>query len=183
MPSTADNQGFLNLISIRRNQVGMDNDQELEDLELFQKHVAIRFSDLLSSSAVPAAPPAAEETATDVQDAYVSPPLPPFLSISWLRNLLDTFLCCEAEFKAILVSGRDPSQFSKPPFDRQIPDLLERSVKALDVFNAVTHGVELVLHWQKLAEIAVAALEQEPLGDGQVCCHQTRNNVLLRIEL
>ncbi|KAL8482079.1 hypothetical protein ACS0TY_028284 [Phlomoides rotata] len=159
---TADNQGFLNLISIRRNQVGMDNDQELEDLELFQKHVAIRFSDLLSSSSTTTA---AAESPTSAQDAYVPPP---FLSISWLRNLLDNFLCCEAEFKAVLVSGRDPSQFSKPPLDRLIPDLLDRAVKALDVFNAVTHGVELVIQWQKLADIAVTALNQTPLGEGQV---------------
>lgn len=166
---TADNQGsFLNIISIRRNQVGMDNDQELEDLELFQKHVAIRFADLLSSTTTTAAAAAAAESPTSAQDAYVPPPPPPFLSISWLRNLLDNFLCCEAEFKAVLVSGRDPSQFSKPPLDRLIPDLLDRAVKALDVFNAVTHGVELVIQWQKLAEIAVTALEQNPLGEGQV---------------
>ncbi|KAG8375013.1 hypothetical protein BUALT_Bualt10G0055400 [Buddleja alternifolia] len=153
MPATDHNQGsFLNRISIRRNQsVSMDNnhhDLELHDLELFQKHVADRFSDLLSADS-PSAPP-------------------PLLSISWFRNLLDAFLCCEAEFKAVLVSGRDPSQFSKPPLDRLIPDLLERSVKALDVCNAVTHGVDLVHHWQKLGQIAVTALQQSPIGDGHV---------------
>ncbi|EYU40063.1 hypothetical protein MIMGU_mgv1a025284mg, partial [Erythranthe guttata] len=99
---------------------------------------------------------------------YIPPPPPPFLSINWFRTLLDTFLCCEAEFKAVLVSGRDPSQFSKPPLDRLIPDLLERAVKALDVCNAVSHGVELVRHWQKLGQIAAAALQQTPIGEGQV---------------
>ncbi|KAI3453754.1 hypothetical protein Pfo_010417 [Paulownia fortunei] len=188
MPAT-DNQGsFLNLISIRRNQVpSMDNnhDQELEDLELFQKHVAIRFSDLLSSpsttttsavaattnnsfSDVPSSTTAATESPSAAQDTYTPPPPPPFLSISWFRELLDTFLCCEAEFKAVLVSGRDHSQFSRPPLDRLIPDLLERAVKALDVCNAVTHGVELVRHWQKLAQIAVTALQQNSIGEGQV---------------
>lgn len=64
--------------------------------------------------------------------------------------------------------GRDPSQFCKPPLDRLIPDLLDRAIKALDVCNAVTHGVELVRHWQRLAQIAVTALEQRPIGEGQV---------------
>ncbi len=58
-----------------------NHEQELEDLELFQKHVADRFSELLSS--------------TSDDDSL--------LSIAWLRKLLDVFLCCEAEFKAILL--------------------------------------------------------------------------------
>ncbi|KAL9167562.1 hypothetical protein ABFS82_05G106300 [Erythranthe guttata] len=188
MPAT-DNQGsFLNLISIRRNQLpSIETDQELEDLDLFQKHVAIRFSDILSSlsTTAPAAnnastagsgdTPSSATADTDSPgaaapaiDKYIPPPPPPFLSINWFRTLLDTFLCCEAEFKAVLVSGRDPSQFSKPPLDRLIPDLLERAVKALDVCNAVSHGVELVRHWQKLGQIAAAALQQTPIGEGQV---------------
>ncbi|XP_057810488.1 protein ROH1 [Salvia miltiorrhiza] len=154
MPTT-DNQGsFLNLISIRRNQVTAiepAHDQEQEDLELFQKHVATRFSDLL--------PPSADDSA---------PPPPPLLSISWLRNLLDAFLCCEAEFKALLISGRDPASLSKPPLDRLIPDLLDRNVKALDLCNALSHGVDLLRHWHSLAQIAVASLSQQPLGEGQV---------------
>jgi hypothetical protein len=147
-----DNQGsFLNRISIRRNQVvSMDgnHEQELEDLELFQKHVADRFSDLLSQS-----------------DDVLGDGL---LSISWLRKLLDVFLCCEAEFKAVLLMGRDPSQISKPPLDKLVPEFLDRVVKALDLCNAVSHGVETVRHYQKLAEIAVSAFEQRPIGEGQV---------------
>ncbi|CAA0812140.1 from the Czech roh meaning corner [Striga hermonthica] len=158
MPAT-DNQGsFLNRISIRRNQFSSADaahDQELEDLDLFQKHVADRFFDLLSS---PESPSAA--------DALPSPP--PLLSISWLRCLLDAFLCCEAEFKAALISGRDPSQFSRPPLDRLIPDLLDRAIKALDLCNAVTHGLHLLRHWHSLAATATAALSRPPVGDGQV---------------
>ncbi|CAA2992401.1 Hypothetical predicted protein [Olea europaea subsp. europaea] len=67
-----------------------------------------------------------------------------------LRKLLDTFLCCVAEFKAVLVMGREPSHFKKTSLDELIPDLLDRSAKALDICN----GVEL-RHWQKLAQIAV----------------------------
>ncbi|CAI9784624.1 unnamed protein product [Fraxinus pennsylvanica] len=175
MPATTDGQGsFLNRISIRRNQVvAMENhDQELEDLEFFQKHIADRFSHILST------PSAASTTAsnsndpssaaTDSPSAALESGTPSLLSISWFRNLLDTYLCCEAEFKAVLVMGRDPTQFTKTPLDKLIPDLLDRSVKALDICNAVTHGVELVRHWQKLAEIAVTALQQNLIGEGQV---------------
>ncbi|XVE64784.1 hypothetical protein DITRI_Ditri07aG0129500 [Diplodiscus trichospermus] len=150
MPATEHQGSFLGRISIRHNQViAMDgsHEQELEDLELFQKHVSDRFYELLS-------PP------DDV-------PADAILSISWLRKLLDVFLCCEAEFKAILMMGHDPSQISKPPLDRLIPELLDRAVKALDLCNAVTNGVESVRHCQKLAEIAVSALDQNPIGDGQ----------------
>ncbi|KAJ7952264.1 Protein BYPASS-related [Quillaja saponaria] len=152
MPATEYQGSFLGRISIRRNQViSMDgnHEQELEDIELFQKHVADRFSDFLSSPS--------EEVPND-----------PLLSIAWLRKLLDMFLCCEAEFKAVLIMGRDPSQISKPPLDRLLPEFLDRVVKALDICNAVSIGIDSVRHYQKLAEIAVSALEQRPLGDGQV---------------
>ncbi|CBI34385.3 hypothetical protein VitviT2T_001705 [Vitis vinifera] len=154
MPATEYQGSFLGRISIRRNQIAsMDgnHEQDLEDLEIFQKHVADRFSDLLSAS-----------------DATADASVDPLLSIAWLRKLLDVFLCCEAEFKALVFMGRDPSHIARPPLDRLIPELLERVVKALDVCNAVTHGVESVRHWHKLAEIAVTALEQRPIGEGQV---------------
>jgi hypothetical protein len=143
--------------------VSMDgnHEQELEDLELFQKHVADRFSELLSS--------------TSDDDSL--------LSIAWLRKLLDVFLCCEAEFKAVLLMARDPSQISKPPLDRLVPEFLDRVVKALDVCNAVSQGVESVCHYQKLAEIAVSALEQRPIGDGQVRrAKKALNSLMLTLE-
>ncbi|XP_019170229.1 PREDICTED: uncharacterized protein LOC109165765 [Ipomoea nil] len=158
-----DQGSFLNRISIRRNQVvsveSNNHDQELEDLEFFQKHVADRFSELLPKTGGAGDGDVADSPACDHA---------PLLSISWFRKLLDAFLLCEAEFKAVVLIGRDPLQFSKPPLDRLIPDILDRSVKALDICNAVSHGVELVRHWQKLAQIAVTSLEQKPLGDGQV---------------
>ncbi|XP_074304066.1 protein ROH1A-like [Silene latifolia] len=90
------------------------------------------------------------------------------LSIAWMRTLLDTFLCCEAEFKAVLLMGRDPSQVAKSPLDRLVPDLLDRVVKALDVCNAVTHGVEAVKFMQCHAKIVVSSLENRPFTDGQI---------------
>ncbi|KAG7991273.1 hypothetical protein I3843_02G066700, partial [Carya illinoinensis] len=140
-----------------------NHEQELEDLELFQKYVADRFSDLLSSSS--------DEAADSL------------LSVSWLRKLVDVFLCCEAEFKAVLIMGRDPSQVSKPPLDRLVPEFLDRVVKALDVCNAVSHSVESVRHYQKLAEIAVSAFEQRSIGDGQVRrAKKALNSLMLTLE-
>ncbi|KAG6577180.1 Protein ROH1, partial [Cucurbita argyrosperma subsp. sororia] len=153
MPATEYQGSFLGRISIRRNQViSMDgtHEQELEDLELFQKQVSERFSDLLP-------PPPSDDVSSD-----------PILSIAWLRKLLDEFLCCEAQFKALLIMSRDPSQIVKPPLDRLVPEFLDRVVKALDICNAVLHGIESVRQFQKVAEIAISALDQRPIGDGQV---------------
>ncbi|CAN1254058.1 Protein ROH1 [Linum perenne] len=127
-------------------------DQDLEDLEIFQHNVSNRFADLLST------PHHSSASASDSD----------LLSISWLRKMVDVFLCCEAEFKAILIMGREPSHLAKPPLDRLMPELLDRAIKALDICNAVSAGVESVRHCQRLAEIAVAALQQTPIGDGQV---------------
>ncbi|KAG5137288.1 hypothetical protein JHK82_022019 [Glycine max] len=44
------------------------------------------------------------------------------LSIAWL---LDELLCCEAEFKALVLMGHDPSQIGKPPLDKILSELLD----------------------------------------------------------
>ncbi|KAD3641325.1 hypothetical protein E3N88_30549 [Mikania micrantha] len=150
MPPT-DNQGsFLNRISIRRNQVAYEH--EIEDLEQFQKHVADRLSELIH-------PP---------EDTPAADPPETTLSIAWFRKLLDIFLCCEAEFKTVVIMGRDANSFLKSPLDRLIPEHLDRSVKALDICNAITQGIELLQHWRKLAQIAVDSLQQKPIGEGHV---------------
>ncbi|XP_030454265.2 protein ROH1 [Syzygium oleosum] len=168
MPATEYQGSFLGRISIRRSQVvSMDghHEQELEDLDLFQRNIADRFSELLPSPPPPPPPPdGGDGDSSASASADVT-----FLSVAWLRKLLDVFLCCEAEFKAFLIMGRerDPSVITKPPLDRLLPELLDRAVKALDVCNAVMNGVDAVRHCQKLSEIAVAALEQQPIGEGQ----------------
>ncbi|XP_043712110.1 protein ROH1-like [Telopea speciosissima] len=161
--------GFLSrpILSIRRNQiVSMEGNSDQDDFELFQKHVSDRFLDLSSSLTT------TTTTTTTSSDAAASAAtsndVDNFLSIAWLRKLLDVFLCCEAEFKAVIFLGRDASQMSKPPLDRLTPELLDRTVKALDICNTITHGIEMLHHWQKLAEIALSALKQSPLGEGQV---------------
>ncbi|GKD37116.1 BYPASS-related protein [Tanacetum coccineum] len=161
MPPT-DNQGsFLNRISIRRNQVVYE--QEVEDLEQFQKHVADRLSELFH-------PP---------EDTSSNDPPETLLSIAWFRKLLDAFLCCEAEFKAVVIMGRDANNFAKSPLDRLIPEHLDRTVKALDICTAITHGLDLLLHWKKLAQIAVDSLQKKPIGDGDVKRAKKALNTLL----
>lgn len=59
-----------------------------------------------------------------------------------------------------MIKGRDTSQFLKPPVDRLIAELLERTVIALDICNAITKGIEVVRHYQKLADIVVTGLEK-----------------------
>ncbi|KAK8580173.1 hypothetical protein V6N13_143298 [Hibiscus sabdariffa] len=107
------------------------------ELESFQRQVADRFHDL---SSVPS-----EE----------------LLSLAWVRKLLDVFLCCQEEFRVILFNNK--AQLTKSPLDRLITDFYERSVKALDVCNAVRDGIEQIRQWQKLLEIVLCAL-----GDSNV---------------
>ncbi|KAI3501342.1 hypothetical protein L1887_29208 [Cichorium endivia] len=165
MPPT-DNQGsFLNRISIRRNQVVYEH--EIEDLEQFQRHVADRLAELFHLPA------------SAVEDAASGDPPETLLSIAWFRKLVDTFLCCEAEFKAVVIMGRDASNFAKSPLDRLIPEHFDRTVKALDICNAITHGIDLLLHWQKLAQIAVDALQQRPIVEGNVKRAKKALNTLL----
>eukprot|EP00262_Sarcandra_glabra_P001631 TRINITY_DN11761_c0_g1_i2.p1 TRINITY_DN11761_c0_g1~~TRINITY_DN11761_c0_g1_i2.p1 ORF type:complete len:361 (-),score=40.52 TRINITY_DN11761_c0_g1_i2:165-1247(-) len=113
-----------------------------QELESFQKQVADRFHDLASSG-------------------------DDLLSLSWIQRLLDSFLCCQEEFRVILFSGK--SQMSKPPLDRLITEFFERSVKALDVCNAIRDGIEQIRQWQKFIQIILCALDsnQRTLGEGQ----------------
>ncbi|KAF8106331.1 hypothetical protein N665_0143s0002 [Sinapis alba] len=139
-PVTEHQGSFLSRISRRNQIVSMDvnHDQELRELEDFQKHVALRFTEL------------------------DSPESDPILSIQWLRKLLDAFMSCESEFQSVLTTN--PAQISKP----LVPETLDRIVKALDICTAVVNGVDSVRQSQRLAEIAVTALKQHPLSDGTV---------------
>ncbi|CAK8532833.1 unnamed protein product [Lathyrus sativus] len=128
----------------RGNQVqSMENSSLENELNLFQKHVTDRFNELSSS------------VSND-----------DLLSLSWVRNLLDTFLCCQEEFRMILHNRR--SKVCKPPLDRLVNEFYERSVKALDVCNAVRDGVEMVRQWEKLLEIVLCALDHKRIiSEGQ----------------
>lgn len=155
-PATEFQGSFLSRISIRRNQIismDVNHEQELEDLDYFQKHVSERFSELISP------PP-------DTTEAPSSQPSDPILSIPWLQNLLDVFTSCETEFKGVLLSTVQISR--SPSLERVLTEMLDRILKALDICNAVVNGIDSVRQSRRLAEIAVTALKQRPLCDGSV---------------
>lgn len=133
------------ILSLRREQVhsiSMEGSSLEAELESFQQHVTDRFLELSSV----------------VHDDL--------LSLSWVKKLLDCFLCCQDEFRAILNNHR--AQALRPPLDRMVSEYFERSVKALDVCNATRDGIEQIRQWQKLLEIVLYALgHQRSIGEGQ----------------
>lgn len=137
----------------------MEPDTHVEDLDQFHKLISDKFSHLLTDY---------PHHHDHDGDATPSAPGDAFLSAAWIRKLLDAFVSCEAEFRAVLLNGRDLAQIVKPPLDRWIPDLFDRVVKALDVCNAVTHGVEAIRFMLHQAQIVASALEQRPFTEGQI---------------
>ncbi|WOG97150.1 hypothetical protein DCAR_0416489 [Daucus carota subsp. sativus] len=151
MPAT-DYQGSSashttrSFFSFRREQIhSMDSphatSQDME-LESFQRLVAERFSDL----------------SADKGDD--------FLSLSWVQKLLSVFLDCQEDFTELV--SRNKGYLNRAPMDRMISEFFERSVKALDVCNAIRDGIEIIRQWQKQLEIVLCALgNQRSLGEGQ----------------
>ncbi|XP_027924439.1 UPF0496 protein 4-like [Vigna unguiculata] len=142
MRTTAEFQGSV--LNLRGVQVhSMEGSSMEQELDLFQKHVTERFLELSS-----------------VESGEL-------LSLSWVRKLLDSLLSCQEEFRVILHNHR--AQVSNhPPLDRMVGEFFERSVKALDVCNAIRDGVEQIRQWQKLLEIVICALDQKrSIGEGQ----------------
>ncbi|KAF5942468.1 hypothetical protein HYC85_020110 [Camellia sinensis] len=135
------------ILSIRRDQVHSmetihDSTSQEFELESFQRQVADQFYDLSSIGS----------------DGL--------LSISWIRKLLDVFLCCHEEFRMVLFKNKP--NMNRAPMDRLLSEFFERNVKALDVCNAIRDGVEQIRQWQKQLEIVLCALDnQRSLGEGQ----------------
>ncbi|KAG4952395.1 hypothetical protein AAZX31_16G151200 [Glycine max] len=142
MRATAEFQGSV--LNLRGVQVhSMEGSSMEQELDLFQKHVTERFLELSS-----------------VESGEL-------LSLSWVRKLLDSFLCCQEEFRVILHNHRD-QVMKHPPLDRMVGEFFERSVKALDVCNAIRDGIEQIRQWQKLLEIVLCALDHKrSIGEGQ----------------
>ncbi|XP_004496468.1 protein BYPASS1-LIKE [Cicer arietinum] len=142
-PSSLSHFG-RSILSFRREQVHSMEGSTLEvELDCFQQHVTDRFLDISSV----------------VQDDL--------LSLKWVGKLLDCFLICQEEFKAILHTHK--GQVLKPPLDRMVSEYFERSVKALDVCNAIRDGIEQIRLWQKLLEIVLCALgnQRSIISEGQ----------------
>ncbi|KAK1436403.1 hypothetical protein QVD17_02183 [Tagetes erecta] len=135
------------ILSMKRDPVvhSVDHETPIQDTEVvaFQRQVTERFHDLSSV------------------DSHE------LLSVSWISKLLDVFLCCQEEFKAILFNNK--CLLSKQPMDKLVADYFERSVKGLDVCNAIRDGIEQIRQWQKQLEIVLCALDnQKSLGEGQI---------------
>lgn len=121
-----------------------------QEIEAFQRHVADLFHDLAAASG----------STTESGEGL--------LSLSWMRRLLEAFLVCQEAFKAIVLNNKE--LVSRSPLDRLVAEFFERSVKALDVCNAIRDGIEQVRQWQKHLEIVLVALNpsQRTVGEGQL---------------
>ncbi|KAL4580824.1 hypothetical protein LXL04_017028 [Taraxacum kok-saghyz] len=115
------------------------------ELESFQEQVFTQFHTLSSSS---------------------SPD--ELLSIFWISKLLDAFITCHEHFKIILLNNFET--LSKPPLDKLLTDFFDRSIKALDICNAVRDGIEKVRLWGKhlaIVSSAFDAKQRNVIGEGQ----------------
>lgn len=139
MPAT----DTLSRRSVRPEKVeSMESTNDGMDIEAFQRQVADRFHGL---------------SAADPGD---------LLSLSWMSKVLDVFLSCLDDFRTIMLVNK--GALSKAPMDRNVLDLFDRSLKALDVCNAIRDGIEQIRQWQKHIEIVLCALGNEKsLGEGQ----------------
>lgn len=119
-------------------------------IDAFQRHAADLLLDLLPDS---------------------DPAAPEILSLAWTHRLLDSFLICLEEFRAVLF-GCGAAAAARPPLDRLVADFFDRAVKALDLCNALRDGLDLIRQWRKHLVIAAAALASPnpaaPLGEGQI---------------
>ncbi|XP_047969509.1 protein ROH1-like isoform X1 [Salvia hispanica] len=133
------------ILTVRSDQVHseMSHGSNIEYLELFQRQGFARFHDLSVVSA--------DE----------------LLSVSWIHKLLDAFTMCQEDFSTLLSDNK--ALLSKPPADRLATEYFERTIKAMDIFNATRDGVETVRVWQKHLEIVVCALDakQRMVGESQ----------------
>jgi hypothetical protein len=150
MPAT-DYQGpsasFKNfghsIMNIRREQVhSMETTYTSQELENFQRMVAEKFQSLSSVNSSE------------------------LLSVPWILELLEVFITIQDEFNSVLFNNR--AQLNKAPMEKLLSDFFDRSVKALDVCNAIRDGFELMKQWQKQLEIVLIALDSKKgLSEGQ----------------
>ncbi|KAK8941772.1 hypothetical protein KSP40_PGU002269 [Platanthera guangdongensis] len=150
-PSATTSKPFrgFSALSLRRHQVASlepSSDGELHLLDLLHSRLAGSLQSLLP-------PPSAADSK---QPSLI-------LSLPFLHKLLDALLACESDFKSLLllVLSRNPSLILRPPLDRAITDLLDRSVKTLDLCNAVSLALQSLHLWNGHAEIAVSALYRQ----------------------
>ncbi|KAJ1264878.1 hypothetical protein BS78_08G035600 [Paspalum vaginatum] len=135
------------LLSLRRDPAAMPSGEEA-DLEAFQRHVAATLAELLPAAGDAAAAGAGGDAAAAGEE---------FLSVAWIRRLLDSFVLCQEEFRVVVAQARRRGALPAAA-ERMVADFHERAVKALDVCNAARDGVDQVRRWERLAGIAASAL-------------------------
>ncbi|KAF7043539.1 hypothetical protein CFC21_052876 [Triticum aestivum] len=112
------------------------------EVEAFQRHVAVSLAQL-----------------RDGED---------FLSVPWIRRLLEAFLLCQEEFRAVVAEARRRGGGGALA-ERLVGEYHERAVKALDVCNAARDGVDQVRRWVRLAGIAASVLlAPDEIHEGQL---------------
>ncbi|KAM0904882.1 hypothetical protein ACQ4PT_017742 [Festuca glaucescens] len=100
------------------------------DTEAFQRHVAVTLAELRDGEG--------------------------FLSLAWIRRLLEAFLQCQEEFRVVVAQERRRGGGAQA--EKLVAEYHERAVKALDVCNAARDGVDQVRRWGRLAGIAASVL-------------------------
>ncbi|KAH6766972.1 hypothetical protein C2S52_017955 [Perilla frutescens var. hirtella] len=152
MPSS-NNHGYhipfasfrRSILTVRSDQVHseMSHGSNIKNLESFQRQVFARFHELSLANA--------DE----------------FLSVSWIHKLLDAFISSQEDFRVLLCENKE--LLSKSPADKLATEYFDRTIKAMDIFNATRDGVETIRVWQKHLEIVVCALDarQRMVGEGQ----------------
>ncbi|XP_019169705.1 PREDICTED: uncharacterized protein LOC109165417 [Ipomoea nil] len=92
-----------------------------------------------------------------------------FLSVSWVRKLLEAFASCVEDFRVIMCNKN--ALLSKQPGERILAEYFDRTIKALDICNATRDGLEKIRLWQRHLEIVVCALnppQQRAIGEGHL---------------
>nr|XP_043624856.1 protein ROH1-like [Erigeron canadensis] len=80
-------------------------------------------------------------------------------SLDWVSKLLDAFIAVQEDFKVIL--SKNEAILSKPPLDRFVTDFFDRSIRALDVCNALRDGIEKIRLWNKHLEIVSSVFDSK----------------------
>ncbi|KAJ6819830.1 uncharacterized protein M6B38_401485 [Iris pallida] len=84
------------------------------------------------------------------------------LSLSWINKLLHSFLPLLDGFHSLVLSSSAKLP-NCPPLDRSLSDFSDRSVKALDLLNAVRDGLARVRHVRSHLDAAVSAVRSSQL--------------------
>ncbi|XP_052142578.1 protein ROH1-like [Oryza glaberrima] len=141
-PPPPTGMGFLGLLSFRRSATAVASfdpaqDDELQVLHALQAHVADRLAALSHH--------------------------PPLLSLAFLSKLLDAVLSSDDAFREVLGIGPVAAALSRPPADRLAADLLDRTVKTLDILNAVSLTLASLRGSHRAALTAASCLLAPPL--------------------